>query len=112
MLSASLSVGCPAAASTAATSSGVRPTPSTLLSLGTSIPPSRSAMAGSSPMLNVLTFAGAGAGAGAASATGAAAASGGGASSFLEQATSRVATAKAANRNMGALRILTKPDLG
>src|SRR5690606_27648285 len=76
-LRCSWSVSSPAAASTPATSSGVRPTPNTLLSLGTDIPPSRSAAACSVPIWKAWTLSPAGSAAGVASgaATGVVAAS-------------------------------------
>src|SRR5881394_3636610 len=91
-----LSVGCPAALSSALTSSGVRPTPKILLSLGNSSLPSRNAVAESSPMvkdLNVASFGGGG-GASAAGAGGGVVCAAGG-SAGLEQAASTTAATKA-----------------
>src|SRR5687768_11565117 len=51
------SVGKPASASTAATSAGVRPTPKTLLSLGTETVPSSNNTAENSPSLKLRTVA-------------------------------------------------------
>src|SRR5687768_12765298 len=95
MSSLSLSVGCPAALSTAATSAGVRPTPKTLLSLGSSRSPSRSARADSSPILNApeSCFAAGGDSA----AAGGTAAAGAGSSAVFEQPASVAKTAMTKN---------------
>ena len=89
IVSCSLSVGCPAAPRTAATSSGVRPTPKTLLSFGSSMLPSLSAMAERSPIMNSSTpsFFTAGGLADTGASAGVAVV-GAGASSFFEQAAS------------------------
>src|SRR5688572_7394122 len=85
------SVGKPASASTAATSAGVRPTPKTLLSLGTETVPSSNDTAENSPSLKLRTVA-----ADAAGSIGGPSGSGGGAGR-TEHAASARATTDAAN---------------
>src|SRR4051812_15650538 len=95
MVSEILSGGRPLALSTAATSSGLRPTPNVLLSLGPSMPPSRNATADNSPILNACAFSGFGAGGGASATGGGGASAGAGASAGFEHAASVAAANKA-----------------